>query len=135
MRFISNWSQCQGEVNNLKVNLLAVYFDRGINSSVLHTVIMAEKRNFSPKSKKSAIWDFYEETDDSCKVHVKCVICLTIVTRGTKSSQLNTANMIFHIQRKHPTDFIEYTEKKKTNETESPKPSRIILTPKITRYS
>ena len=57
MSEISNWSQCHCEVN--EVNLLAGYFDhvdRGINSSILHTVIMAEKRSFSPKSKKSAIY-------------------------------------------------------------------------------
>lgn len=50
--------------------------------------------------KKSRVWTFFDELDDSSKV--KCNQCQAVISRGGTGKKANTTSMTNHIKYKHP---------------------------------
>ena len=62
---------------------------------------------------KAVIWDFFTVSEDSDKF-ASCSICKDLVSRGGSCvKSFNTTNLIDHLKKKHPGDYVDYEEKKK----------------------
>ena len=65
---------------------------------------------------KVVIWDFFTVSEDSNKF-ASCSICKDLVSRGGSCvKSFNTTNLIDHLKKKHPGDYVDYEEKKKIRE-------------------
>ena len=61
---------------------------------------------------KAIIWDFFTVSKDSDKF-ASCSICKDLVSRGGSCvKSFNTTNLIDHLKKKHPGDYVDYEEKK-----------------------
>ena len=65
---------------------------------------------------KAVIWDYFKVVEGN-QQFAHCLACSNRIFRGGKMAKnFNTANMIGHLQKKHPIEYKDYEEKKKLEE-------------------
>ena len=73
---------------------------------------------------KAVIWDFFTVSEDSDKF-ASCSICKDLVSHGGSCvKSFNTTNLIDHLKKKHPGDYVDYEEKKKIRDLKEMKKTK-----------
>ena len=72
----------------------------------------------------AVVWDYYKIVDQY-QQFAHCLACNVQIPRGGKIAKcFNTANMIDHLQKKHPVEYKDHKEKKKLRQLKEQKDRR-----------